>query len=419
LHLLWEVKPQNSSFWQFQRAVYKSPISGRFYSHSTPGMALSGRRETLRGWSPECEFTQLEVQFSFNANPFLCDSPADSESNNSTKSCLDELENDIHEFLQTQISNQRVPVLFDATSPIDSDGSPGHHKEPVLDNEHHFLLNRESARDSDGSQDPFAERAASINLLAMPTPINSQQDAIQRWLCCATQPSPISTPLRSPEPIFDPNSSSFLFSPTHSEMEDSKLIVSDGCEPEVTSISSSEYEADQSGNADYSPRHPPGSCSGESIHVQCHSHDGFFHGDRNCTCNCGSHCDFLRRNSERYECESDSLGHTYNQPHEYTPETTPRDSLDEHFESLDIAERGAVLNEPGSGTSSSTAPERQWPQAHYFNGIVQGLYHLFFRFSSPKSESRFQPEEVDELFVVSCNGEEEDEGYLDFDNTEW
>jgi hypothetical protein len=342
----------------------KSPISGRFYSHSTPGMALSEGRETLRGWYPEYEFTQLEVQFSCNANTFLCDSPADSD-------------------------------------------------------EHHFLLNRELARGSDGSQDPFTERGAFIDLLAMPTPINSQQDAIQRWLCCATRPSPISTRLRSPEPIFDPNSSSFLLSPTHSEVEDVELIVSDGCEAEITSISSSEYEADQSGNADYSPRHPPGSCSGESIHVQCHSHHGFFHGDRNCACNCGSHGDFLRRNSERYEGESDSLCHIYIQPHEHTPGATPRDSLDEHFESLDIAERGAVFNEPWSGTSSSTAPERQWPQAHYFNGIVQGLYHLFFRFSSPKSESRFQPEEVGEPFVLSGNGEEEEEDYLDFDNTEW
>jgi hypothetical protein len=298
-----------------------------FESSSPSGRASPEEIETFWGWYPEYIQMQFDEQIATVENPFVSDSPADSHTNESSESSLDELGLHIHELLQTHSSNQEVTLLFDTASPPDSD-------EPL---------------------DRFGLPAMFDDLLAMPTPFNPQQDAVRRWLEYKIPPPPTSTDLTSPEPLFDANFSSFLRSPTLSDAEHASSIYSEDCESDKPSPSLSEYKADQSGHGNYSQDYASDSCFDPPAHVSCHSHDGVFHGDPNCACNCGSHCDFLRRNSKRFKCECDCLCHacfqSHDEAHSHGSTPRPRDSLDDHLESLDLAECGAVFTQPELGTT--------------------------------------------------------------------
>jgi hypothetical protein len=326
---------------------------------SRSGMASPEGDEPFWGWYPDYVQTQLEEQLQGITNPF-------------SESSLEELTNDLHQLLQTHRLNQQVPLLFDNVSLLTSDELQEYSRELAIDPAYHFLLDLELAYGSPDPPDPFGDQLTFDDLLTMATPINQQQDSLIRWLEYAMPSTPTLTPLRSPEPIFDANFSSFLLSPTLSDTEDSESTTSEDCKLEMSSESSFKYEADQSGHANHSKAHAPASYFDQPTYVHCHSHDGVFHGERNCACNCGSPCDFLRRNSKRYKCDCDCPCHTCFQPHNHTLSEDPprRNSLDGHFETLDLAECGAVFNRPESSTSYHTAPEAQDLESHYLDGIV-------------------------------------------------
>jgi hypothetical protein len=99
--------------------------------------------------------------------------------------------------------------------------------------------------------------------------------------------------------------------------------------------------------------------------------------------------------------------------------------VDDHIESLDLAERGAVVaapQQPESRMSYHTAVERQEPETHYFSGIIQGQLDAFFYFPFPDSQARLECEQVNEpflLYLIYSNEEEdEDEDNLDLEEIE-
>jgi hypothetical protein len=347
---------------------------------------------------------QLDEQLPSITNPFSSDPPADSDTTASGQSSFDELEIRIHELLQVRCSNREVPLLFEIASQPDYEELLEFSREPVNDPEDPFLLDRESAHDSDEPLDRFGLPVLFDNLLAMPTPINPQQDAVRRWLEDATPLSPTSTLLPSPEPILGANLFSFLLSPTLVDTEGSPSSTSGDSKSETSSTPSSEYETHQSGRSNYSEDSASDFYFGPPTYVTCHPHGGVFHGDPNCPCNCGSHCDFLRKNSKSFRCECACQCHTCFQRQTIhgttpTPPAPPRcDSLDDHLESLDLAECGAIVTapqQPKSRMSYRAALEQQELEIHYFSGIIQGQLGTFFRFPFPGSQARLEHEDED------------------------
>jgi hypothetical protein len=394
-------------------------------SPSPSGRASPEDVDTFWRWYPQYIQMQLDEQLPSITNPFSSDPPTDSDITTSSQSSSDELEIRIHELLQVHCSSRQVPLLFEIASQPDYEELLEFSREPVIDPQDPPLPDRESAHNSDEPLDRFG------NLLAMPTPIYPKQDAVRRWLEYVTPLSPTSTLLPSPEPILDANLLSFLFSPTLVGTEDSPSNTSGDSESETSSMPSPECETYQSSRSNYSEDSASNFYFDLPTHVTCHPHNGVFHGDPNCPCSCGSHCDFLRKNSKRFGCECACPCHACFQRqtiHGTTP-TPPdpprRDSLGDYLKSLDLVECGVIVKPPQqleSRMSYHTALERQELKARYFSGITQGQLDAF---SFPSSQSCLEREEVNEPFLPRLiwsdedEDEDEDEDNLGLEENGW
>ena len=418
-------KARNPHFQSSSKQAYTSGMFSTCSSSSSSGRASPEEIETFWGWYPEHIQMQLDEQFPIIANHLISDSPVDSDTDESSRSSLHEFIIHVHELLQTHLSNQEVPLLFDTASPLDYGELQKSPRELVIDPEDSALLDRESADGSNNPLNPFRDPMTFDDLLAMPTRINPQQGALRRWLEQTILPWLPASPLLTPEPIFDANFSSFLRSPTLPVTGDFQPIASEDCESDHSSTSSCEYEADRSGHDNYSEDDQSHSYVAQPIHASCHSHDDTFDGDPNCGYYCGSYCDFLHKTSKHERnspCHSCCPSHEPSRGRTQARQVYPddHDSMDAHLATLDLAERGLVfpdLHQPESRTSSYTAPEQWTSQSHYFAGWTQSQLEAFFRLSSPTSEPRSQPGEVDEPFLVwSGEDEDEDEDNLDLES---
>lgn len=342
-------------------------------SPSPSGRASPEDIDTFWDWYPQHIQMQFDEQLPSITSPFPSDPLANSDITSSSQSSFNELEICIHELLQVHCSNREVPLLFEIASQPDYEELLEFSREQVIDAEDPFLLDLKSARDS---EEPLDRVGLPDNLLAMPTPTNPQQNAVRKWLEYAIPLSPISTPLTSPEPILDANLSSFLLSPTLVCTQRSPSNTSGDSESETSSTPSSEYESHQPGRSNYSEDSASNSYFGQPTHVTRH------------------------------------------QPR--------RDSVDDHLESLDQAECGAVVTasqQPESRMSYRTALEWQEPETRYFSGITQGQLDASLPCPFPNTQARFEREKVNEPFLPCFiwfdedEGEDEDNLYLE--EREW
>jgi hypothetical protein len=393
-------------------------------SPSPSGRASPEDINPFWGWYPEHIQVQFDEQLPGITNPFPSDSPAGSDIIASSQSSFNELEIRIHEMLQVHCSNREVPLLFEIASQPDYEELLEFSRESVIDAEDPFPLDLESAHD--------LEQPRVDNFLAMPTPINPQQGAVRRWLEYVIPLSPISTLSPSPEPILDANLSSFLLSPTLMCTQGFPSNTSGDSESETSSTPSSEYEVHQPGRSNYSEDSAPNSYFDQPTHVTCHHHDGVLHGGTYCPCNCGWHCDFLRKNSKRFRCGYACPCHRCFQRHKIhgttptSPDPPRHDSINDHLESLDLAERGAIVaasQQSESRMSYHTALEWQELETLYSSDVTQGQLNTSFPFPYPDTQAALERKDVNESFspflIWSDEDEGENEDNLDLEESEW
>ena len=397
--------------------ISTSGMSSAYDSSSSSGRASPDDIETFWVWYPAYIQTQLDKQSPRIANPFVSDPSPDSDTDESSQSALDELEDYINELLRAHHSNQEAHLLSGAACPLDTNELVESSKELAVDPEDIFLLEQELLRTSSHLLESFPGPVPYDNILATPTTINPGQEAVGRWLKSVVPPTPTLPPLPLPEPMFDANFESFLLSPTISDAEDSPLTTSQDLdfEPANSSASSSEDETDESNHASCPEDNASERYFAKPTHITCHSHNSVFHADVDCACNCGSHCEFLRKNSRHFKCECDCECHTCFSSHQSSAGTisnrqysSSRDSIDTHLESLDLAERGVLFGALSQTELETTPPARQESETH----------HAFFLFSSPDSQLRLQPVEIEEPYLIWSDDVKKEEDPLDLDG-EW